>query len=74
MKNRMVDIKYVCEKFSISRSSVYEMLNEEGKYFDEYFPRPVSVGKRSKRWSESELNAYQEKLLRNYEDMEGEVL
>lgn len=74
MQNRMVDIKYVCEKFSISRSSVYERLNEEGEYFDEFFPRPVSVGKRSKRWSESELNAYQEKLLSNGDDMEGGVL
>ncbi|WP_029362953.1 helix-turn-helix transcriptional regulator [Herbaspirillum lusitanum] len=65
----MVDIKYVCEKFSISRSSVYEMLNEDGKYFDENFPRPVPVGKRSKRWAESELNAYLEKLLSNGDGM-----
>lgn len=60
MLNRMVDIKYVCGKLSISRSLVYEMNNEDGKYFDENFPRPVKIGRRSVRWSESELDAYLE--------------
>lgn len=70
MLNRMVDIKHVGEKLSISRSSIYEMLNVNGKYFDEDFPRPVQIGKRSVRWSENELDAYLKNRPRN-KDLNG---
>lgn len=60
MQRRMVDIKHVYEKLSISRSSVYEMMDKDGKYFDEEFPRPIQLGKRSVRWFEDELEAYLE--------------
>jgi prophage regulatory protein len=73
MQNRMVDIKYVCNKFSISRSSLYEMLNVGGRYFDNQFPRPVQLGKRSIRWFENELDEYLENRPRDKKVANGEV-
>jgi prophage regulatory protein len=56
--HRVLRLKEVCERCGISRSSVYVKLNTEHAGHDPSFPRPISLGRRSIGFVESEINAW----------------
>lgn len=39
----------------LGRQSIYERINPKSRYYDPDFPKPVSIGKNSVRWPESEI-------------------
>lgn len=55
---RLVRLKGLCEKTSMSRSSIYEAI-ATGE-----FPRPIKVGPRASAWLESEVDAWIEERVR----------
>jgi prophage regulatory protein len=56
---RLIDVKAVTAKTTLSRSKIYAMLNE-GK-----FPAPVKISTQITRWVESEIDAWIESLRLN---------
>jgi prophage regulatory protein len=50
--------KQVEVKTGLHRSTIYDRINPTGKWHDPDFPRPVSIGRRSVGWLESEIDAW----------------
>ncbi|WP_126241502.1 helix-turn-helix transcriptional regulator [Burkholderia gladioli] len=46
------------EKIGISRSSVYNKMNPNSKYYDEEFPKPIRLGESTVGWRESDVDAW----------------
>lgn len=42
----------------LGRQSIYERINPKSRYYDPDFPKPVSIGANSVRWSESEIQGW----------------
>ncbi|NHV25941.1 AlpA family transcriptional regulator [Burkholderia sp. D-99] len=51
-------LKRLKEKTGISRSTVYNKMNPESKYYDAEFPRPIRLGDSSVGWRESDVDAW----------------
>lgn len=44
---RILSMRQVCDKTSLSRASVYRKINsEDAEYYDETFPKPASLSER----------------------------
>lgn len=56
----------VMARLQIGRTKMYDYMNPNSPYYDEKFPLPIVDGARKKRWVESDIQAYQEKLLNNH--------
>lgn len=52
------DMKSLRKIISISRSMVYEKLNEKSRYYDPNFPRPFTLKGSRNYWLLSEVHAY----------------
>ncbi len=63
--NQIIKIKDVIEFTSISRAKIYEMINEESKYYDPTFPRPIRLSESRIGWSAWEVNQWIEAKLAN---------
>ena len=61
--NQIINLKYVIEFKSISRAKIYEMINEESKYYDPTFPRPIRLSESRIGWSAWEVNQWIEAKL-----------
>ena len=55
---RMVKLKVVTEKCQISRSTIYEKLDEKSKRYDKEFPKPYKLGMSSVDWLEHEIDEW----------------
>lgn len=53
--------KMVSKITGLSRSSIYNKLNEKSRYHDPLFPRPFSLGLRSNRWFRRDIDRWIEK-------------
>jgi prophage regulatory protein len=49
---QLLDLKQVCEKLAIKRSSLYRWIQ------DGHFPEPIIIGGKNTRWIESEIEDY----------------
>ncbi|OKU83521.1 hypothetical protein AWJ24_06425 [Escherichia coli] len=45
-------------RFSLSRSTIYEKLNPESRYYDETFPKPVRLGAASVGWRSTSVDEW----------------
>ena len=50
---RLLSCKEVAAETGLSRSSIYRLLES-----DESFPKPISIGRRSRRWLGSDIAAW----------------
>lgn len=55
---KFLTIKQLCEKLSLSRSTVYNKNNPNGTFHDPSFPKPRRLSARCVRWEEGEVNAW----------------
>lgn len=55
---KFLTIKQLCEKLSISRSSIYNKIDLKGPFHDPSFPKPRRLGARCVRWEEGEIHAW----------------
>ncbi|MBC3809276.1 AlpA family phage regulatory protein [Undibacterium seohonense] len=46
------------EKLNISNGTLHNKLNPNSKYFDESFPRPISLGASAVGWIESDVEEW----------------
>ncbi len=54
---RLLDLKGITAKTTLSRSKIYAMLNEG------LFPQPLRLGPQTVRWRESTIDSWIENLL-----------
>jgi len=62
-------LKHLKEKTGISRSTVYNKMNPDSKYYDAEFPRPIRLGGSSVGWRESDVDAWLESRPRAIKQM-----
>lgn len=55
---RVLRIREVCKRLSISKSTIYDWMNPKSPRFDGLFPRPVKIGRMATGWLESEINEW----------------
>lgn len=53
---RFLRIKSVIKKMGLSRSSIYNKLNKDSKYYDPEFPKQIKVGGGIVVWIEHEID------------------
>jgi prophage regulatory protein len=63
--NQIINIKEVIQFTSISRATIYEMINVDSKYYDPTFPKPVRLSESRIGWSAWEINQWIESKLAN---------
>lgn len=61
--NQIINIKEVIQFTSISRAKIYEMINEDSKYYDPSFPKPVRLSESRIGWVAWEVNQWIERKL-----------
>ena len=64
---RILNIKAVIDITALSRSTIYEMINEKSKYYDPTFPKPVRLSESRIGWSAWEINQWIEDKLESRE-------
>ena len=55
---RIVRIKELQRKIGLSRSSIYEKMNEKSCSYDPEFPKPVKIGINAIGWIEDSVDAW----------------
>ncbi len=65
--NQIISIKEVVEFTSISRSKIYEMMDENSTYYDPTFPKPVRLSESRIGWSAWEIHQWIEGKLASRE-------
>ena len=55
---QLLRLLMVKKKTGLSRSSIYNRLNESSPYWDPTFPKPVKIGMRAVAWREHEIDAW----------------
>ncbi len=61
MKNlNILRVKDLAQYLNVSRSTIYNWLNNKSKYYNANFPKPISLSQRAKGWLKSEIDAYLE--------------
>ena len=55
---KLVSIKSVCQKLSMSRSSIYRRINPQDRGYDPSFPTPIKLGDSMTRWEELEIEQW----------------
>lgn len=63
--NQIINLREVIEFTSISRTKIYEMINEQSKYYDPTFPRPIRLSESRIGWVAMEVNQWIEGKLQN---------
>ena len=63
--NQIINLREVIEFTSISRTKIYEMINEQSKYYDPTFPRPIRLSESRIGWVAREVNQWIEGKLQN---------
>ncbi|WP_034350060.1 AlpA family transcriptional regulator [Herbaspirillum sp. GW103] len=58
VRNQIIRLNRLQEKTGISRSTVYNKLNPNSKYFDSDFPKPVRLGPASVGWIEADVDVW----------------
>jgi prophage regulatory protein len=58
MQWRILRIKEVCALIGVSRSTVYNWINQNSRWHIPAFPKPVRLGNSAIGWSEDEILAY----------------
>ncbi len=56
--SKVLTIAAIGEKFTLSRSGIYERLNRNSPRFDPDFPRPIKLGARRIGFLESQADDY----------------
>ena len=57
---QILRLKEACKKLKLSRSTLYEKLNEKSRRYDPAFPKPVRLGLSAMGFFESELDKWLE--------------
>lgn len=66
---RIFNLKAVIEITALSRSTIYEMLNQKSKYYDPSFPKPVRLTEVRIGWVSQEIYDWLEtKIAQRSED------
>lgn len=63
--NQLINIKQVIEIVGVSRSTIYEMMDEDSQYYDSTFPKKVTITSKRIGWSAWEIHQWIEKKLAN---------
>ncbi|MBS7414075.1 helix-turn-helix transcriptional regulator [Pseudomonas syringae] len=53
---RILRLKHVLDRVGLSRSTIYDRLNEKSPRYDHSFPRPVSLGGTAVGWLEADIS------------------
>ncbi|NWC91059.1 MULTISPECIES: AlpA family phage regulatory protein [unclassified Pseudomonas] len=53
---RVLRLKHVMDRVGLSRSTIYDRLNEHSPRHDRTFPRPVSLGGAAVGWLEADIS------------------
>lgn len=61
--NQLINLKQVVSLTGISRSSIYEMMDEFSPYYDPTFPKKVKITQNRIAWSAWEINQWIESKL-----------
>ncbi|MFW2121689.1 helix-turn-helix transcriptional regulator [Acinetobacter ursingii] len=56
--NQIINLKEVVAFTSISRAKIYEMINENSKYYDPSFPKPIRLSESRIGWSAWEIHQW----------------
>lgn len=56
--NQLINLKQVVSLTGISRSSIYEMMDEFSPYYDPTFPKKVKITQNRIAWSAWEINQW----------------
>lgn len=67
-EKRLVKVKDVLERASMSRSKFYEHINPAHANFDPEAPKPLKVGGRSVRFVDDEVSAWIDVLIQRGRD------
>ncbi|EOR05470.1 AlpA family phage regulatory protein [Acinetobacter sp. ANC 3926] len=65
--NQIINIHQVVLFVGVSRSTIYEMMDENSPYFDPTFPKKVSISQKRIGWSAWEINEWIEAKLASRE-------
>lgn len=55
---KILRMEQLVDKLSISRSSIYAKMNPRTPQYDPTFPLPITLGARSKGWSEPAIEMW----------------
>lgn len=66
---KILRMRQLVEKLGISRSSIYAKINPRMPQYDPTFPLPITLGARSKGWSELDVDRW---LLANQGEAKGD--
>ncbi len=61
--NQLINIKQVVDFTGVSRSTIYEMMDEFSPYYDPTFPKKVTITTKRIGWSAWEINQWIEDKL-----------
>ncbi len=56
--HQLISIKQVVEYTGISRSTVYDLMNEKSPYYDSTFPKKIKMTQNRICWSALEINKW----------------
>ena len=62
--NQLINLKQVVSLTGISRSSIYEMMDEFSPYYDPTFPKKVKITQNRIAWSAWEIHQWIEAKLK----------
>ncbi|MEG0344467.1 MAG: AlpA family phage regulatory protein [Acinetobacter sp.] len=65
--HKLIGIKQVVECTCLSRSTIYEIMNEKSPYYDPTFPKKIKMTQNRICWSALEINQWIEIKLANRE-------
>ncbi|USA47431.1 AlpA family phage regulatory protein [Acinetobacter sp. C26M] len=65
--NQIINIHQVVLFVGVSRSTVYEMMDENSPYYDPTFPKKVTISQKRIGWSAWEINQWIEAKLASRE-------
>lgn len=55
---RILRLKHVLDRVGLSRSTIYDRLDEKSPRYDRSFPRPVSLGGAAVGWLEADISEW----------------
>ena len=65
--NQIINIHQVVFFVGVSRSTIYEMMDENSPYYDPTFPKKVAISQKRIGWSAWEINQWIEARLASRE-------
>ena len=61
--HQLINIKQVVSLTSLSKSTIYSMLDKKSAYYDPHFPKSIKISKNRVCWSVWEINQWIEAKL-----------